>query len=383
MKKDDEGAIAIAPANPEVVYVPYYEPSEVVVYQPAPVFHYYPIGYPLYYYPYPVNYAFDTGFFWGVTTAFVIGWHTHHLIIEHCGFAGHPYYGRHYYEPFYVRNDIHVNVVNVHRGGEVWQPRPRDHGRPFAVSDERRVGNPYAGGRRERGTVANGGRFAGPHEDSRANGGVPGVRGGNVVPQRDTGSTGVPPKYRQRPSAPQRATNDAQRAPQTSGRDAGSAGAPPKFQQRPSTPQGSTREVQRAPQSDTRDDGRHNDFVAGAVPRTPQYRVPAPSSRRALGAPRTLGGVVGAARQAPPPPQVAARPQAAVPQQTQRSVSPPSAASSRPTYVGPPGRGGPLARPTPSERVQPQRIERAPQSRGGVRGNAASRGRDEAGRHSR
>jgi len=32
--------ITIAPANPQVIYVPYYEPRRVVVYQSTPVFHY-------------------------------------------------------------------------------------------------------------------------------------------------------------------------------------------------------------------------------------------------------------------------------------------------------------------------------------------------------
>ena len=39
---NDDGAIAIKPADPEVIYVPYYEPERVVVYQTAPVYHYYP-----------------------------------------------------------------------------------------------------------------------------------------------------------------------------------------------------------------------------------------------------------------------------------------------------------------------------------------------------
>ncbi len=65
---NDGGAIAIKPADPEVIYVPYYEPERVVVYQSAPVYHYYPYAYPVYYYPYPYGYAFNSGFFWGVTT---------------------------------------------------------------------------------------------------------------------------------------------------------------------------------------------------------------------------------------------------------------------------------------------------------------------------
>ena len=57
VENDDEGAIAIKPADPEVIYVPYYEPERVVVYQRTPVYHYYPVAYPVYYYPYPVGYG--------------------------------------------------------------------------------------------------------------------------------------------------------------------------------------------------------------------------------------------------------------------------------------------------------------------------------------
>jgi hypothetical protein len=140
----DEGTIAIAPADPEVIYVPYYEPRRVVVYQPTPVYHYYPWGYPVYYYPYPAGYAFHTGFFWGVTSAFIIGWHTHNLHVHHYGYYGHPYYGWSYYNPFYVRNNVYVNV-NVGYGGDVWQPRHGYGGRPNVRGTEGRVPHPSGG----------------------------------------------------------------------------------------------------------------------------------------------------------------------------------------------------------------------------------------------
>jgi hypothetical protein len=140
---NDDSEITIKPANPQVVYVPYYEPERVVVYQSAPVFYYYPYAYPVYYYPYPLGYSFYRGYFWGVTTAFVIGWHSHHLNVYHYGFAGHPYYGHVYHDPFYVRNDIHVNVT-LSRSGGVWNPGPRRDGRPFVRSDDHYVRTPGA-----------------------------------------------------------------------------------------------------------------------------------------------------------------------------------------------------------------------------------------------
>jgi hypothetical protein len=134
----DDGAIAIKPADPQVIYVPYYEPERVVVYQTIPVYHYYPRRYPVYYYPYPASYVFDTGFFWGVRSWFSIGWHTHHVHVFDYGYHSHPYYGWRYYDPFYVRN-VYLDI-NVNRG-YVWEPRHRYGGRPVVRGYEGRVYN--------------------------------------------------------------------------------------------------------------------------------------------------------------------------------------------------------------------------------------------------
>jgi hypothetical protein len=143
VKREDD-AISIAPANPEVIYVPYYEPENVVVYQPRPVYYYYPIAYPVYYYPYPIDYRFQTGFFWGVTTAFTIGWHNHAVNVWRYGYSGHPYYGHTYYDPFYVRNRTNINVNIIERGGHaVWEPRYRHPARPIVVGSDHRA--PTAG----------------------------------------------------------------------------------------------------------------------------------------------------------------------------------------------------------------------------------------------
>jgi hypothetical protein len=137
-REDDE--ISIAPANPEVIYVPYYEPESVVVAQTRPVYYYYPIAYPVYYYPYPIDYRFQTGFFWGVTTAFTIGWHSHDVNVWRYGHFGHPYYGRTYYDPFYVRNNTRINVNIVSRGGRaVWEPRYRHPSRPIVIGSDHRA----------------------------------------------------------------------------------------------------------------------------------------------------------------------------------------------------------------------------------------------------
>lgn len=146
----DEGAIEIDPADEEIIYVPYYEPAEVVVYQPQPVYRYYPTAYPVYYYPYPVGHHFSSGYFWGVTTAFTIGWTNHNLHVYHPSYYGHPYYGHHYsghyyrrpsvsvYNTYYVNNRYRASQYN-HRDGDYWRPRQRSGSRP----DSSRVRNQH------------------------------------------------------------------------------------------------------------------------------------------------------------------------------------------------------------------------------------------------
>ena len=147
----DQGVIEITPISEDVIYVPYYEPERVVVYQPRPVYYYYPRAYPVYYYPYSSAYAFDRGYFWGVTTAFTIGWYSDSLNVFHHSYHGHPYYGRHYRDRWwYRRPSINIynttytsrsrNVtVNRYYGGDRWRPRHnrRDYVRDVRVTRNR------------------------------------------------------------------------------------------------------------------------------------------------------------------------------------------------------------------------------------------------------
>jgi hypothetical protein len=131
----NEGTIEITPVEDDVIYVPYYEPERIVHYQSRPVYHYYPRAYPVYYYPYPVGYAFNSGFFWGVTTAFTVGWLTDSVHVVHHSYHGHPYYGHRYWDGWwYRRPTIHVHnnyyssnhySVSRHRysRGDHWRPR--------------------------------------------------------------------------------------------------------------------------------------------------------------------------------------------------------------------------------------------------------------------
>ena len=92
-----EGRITIVPANPQVIYVPVYEPRLVVRYSSVPVYRYHRWRYPNYYYPYPAGYDLRFRFFWGVSSVFTIGWSSHRLKVHGHGARTHPYHGRRYY----------------------------------------------------------------------------------------------------------------------------------------------------------------------------------------------------------------------------------------------------------------------------------------------
>jgi hypothetical protein len=155
----DDGIIEIVPMEDDIIYVPYYEPAEVVVYQPRPVYYYYPRAYPVYYYPYPSTYAFHRDYFWGVTTAFTIGWYTDSLHVFHHSYRGHPYYGRYYWDRWWYRRPS-INVYNTtyvnntvhrsrdyYRSGDVWQSR---HHRRLRSDDGRITRNRYYPGDADR-----------------------------------------------------------------------------------------------------------------------------------------------------------------------------------------------------------------------------------------
>ena len=89
--------IKIVPADPQVIYVPQYNPSTVVVYGGYSSWGYYPAPYPVYYYPYPPGAALATGLIWGA--AIGAAWSGNHY-----GWGGN--------------NDININnSTNISGGG--------------------------------------------------------------------------------------------------------------------------------------------------------------------------------------------------------------------------------------------------------------------------
>ncbi len=130
----DNGVIKITLRDSTVIHVPYYDPAQIIYPQSGSIYHYYPDSYPLYYYPYPAGTAFLSGPFWGVTTAFTIGWYTHRLHLHHHGYRSHPYYGHRYHRSHFYRYSFHL-PRNHHRDyhGDYWHAgrrhghRPRHH----------------------------------------------------------------------------------------------------------------------------------------------------------------------------------------------------------------------------------------------------------------
>ncbi len=93
--KVEKEIIYIEPADPQVIYVPQYSPTTVIVQSAPPV--YYPTPYPSYYYPYPPGAALATGVIWGAA-------------------IGAAWSGNHYG----CCNDANINVnrnTNVNRSG--------------------------------------------------------------------------------------------------------------------------------------------------------------------------------------------------------------------------------------------------------------------------
>ncbi|MEQ8690234.1 MAG: DUF3300 domain-containing protein [Pseudomonadales bacterium] len=115
--------VVIEPAEEDVIYVPYYEPAEVVVYQPRRVYYYYPRAYPVYYYPYASHHYFYDHGFWGLSSVFSLNWGAHHLFHYTHSHRHHRYYGRHY-------NDRHFYRTRHYRS-------PRYHQRRWSTAERR------------------------------------------------------------------------------------------------------------------------------------------------------------------------------------------------------------------------------------------------------
>ena len=100
----EKEVIKIVPADPQVIYVPQYNPSTVVVYGGYSSWGYYPAPYPSYYYPYPPGAALATGLIWGA--AIGAAWNGNHY--------GANYGGGN--NTININNSKNINTGNVNRG---------------------------------------------------------------------------------------------------------------------------------------------------------------------------------------------------------------------------------------------------------------------------
>ncbi|MGK6310757.1 DUF3300 domain-containing protein [Variovorax sp. DT-64] len=99
----EKEVIKIVPADPQVIYVPQYNPTTVVVTGGYSAWGYYPSPYPVYYYPYPPGAAFATGLVWGA--AISSAWNGNH-------YAAH--YGSN--ASINVNRNVNVNTGNINTG---------------------------------------------------------------------------------------------------------------------------------------------------------------------------------------------------------------------------------------------------------------------------
>jgi hypothetical protein len=98
----EQQIITIVPANPEVIYVPQYNPATVVV-GGYPAWGYYPTPYPSYYYPYAPGAALAAGVIWGA--AIGAAWNGGHWGTNYGGNAN-----------INVNRNTNINTGNINTG---------------------------------------------------------------------------------------------------------------------------------------------------------------------------------------------------------------------------------------------------------------------------
>jgi hypothetical protein len=104
----EKEVVKIVPADPQVIYVPQYNPTTVVV-SGSTAWGYYPSPYPVYYYPYAPGAALATGLIWGA--AIGAAW-------------GGNHYGAHYggNANINVNRNTNINTGDINRGNAANRP---------------------------------------------------------------------------------------------------------------------------------------------------------------------------------------------------------------------------------------------------------------------
>ncbi|MBS1227938.1 MAG: hypothetical protein H6R17_1215 [Proteobacteria bacterium] len=118
----EKEVIKIVPADPQVIYVPQYNPTAVVAYGGYASYSYLPAPYPVYYYPYPPGAALATGLIWGA--AIGAAWSGNHY---------EAHYGNGGNNNINVNRNTNISTGNINTGnvnrsnrsttqGTAWQP---------------------------------------------------------------------------------------------------------------------------------------------------------------------------------------------------------------------------------------------------------------------
>ncbi len=157
--EENDGALEIRPAHPQVIYVPYYDTNQVLRRQSSVVYHYYPRPYPVYYYPYAADHWFTSGWFWGVRHNYRIGWRDRRVYLNrpYAERRYHRGYGNYHYRGHRNRR-FHGGYHRRYRADDA---RPRARSRRHMDRHNRRQSF-AAGGHQPRGQRNPGARDAEP-----------------------------------------------------------------------------------------------------------------------------------------------------------------------------------------------------------------------------
>src|SRR6266567_2176518 len=137
----EKEVIKIVPADPQVIYVPQYNPTTVVVYSSVPIYGYWPAPYPVYYYPYPPGAAFATGLIWGA--AMGAAWHG--------GYYGANWGGGN--NNITINRNTNINTGNINTGN-INRPSQQPAGGGTAWKSDKKPGQVSSGAGRPTTTSA-------------------------------------------------------------------------------------------------------------------------------------------------------------------------------------------------------------------------------------
>jgi hypothetical protein len=128
----EDHVITIRSRYADRVYVPYYEPEQVVTYQPRSAYHYHDQTYPSYYYPYSPAQVHSHTYFYSVRNYYRIGWGSSYLYNYHPDHHRHPYYKHRLAQNYGYSNSYHYKNRYGHHNRTLAKPfltnpRPEPH----------------------------------------------------------------------------------------------------------------------------------------------------------------------------------------------------------------------------------------------------------------